>query len=43
MSYKMPEVPGPKCACFSKIPRHPPLITKVYLIKTTFYILNINF
>ena len=35
MSYKMPEVTGPKSACFSKIPRHPPIITKG-LFKSTY-------
>ena len=35
MTYKMPEVTGPKSGCFSKIPRHPPLITKG-LFKSTY-------
>ena len=35
MSYKMPEVSGPKSGCFSKVPRHPPMITKG-LFKSTY-------
>ena len=40
MSYKMPEITGPKSGCFSKIPRHPPEIKNGYLnrlIKMIFY------
>ena len=35
MTYKMPEVTGPKSGCFSKIPRYPPLIAKG-LFKSTY-------
>ena len=35
MSYKMPDISGPQNGCFSKIPRHPPFITKG-LFKSTY-------
>ena len=34
MSYKMPEVSGPKHGCFANMPRHPPLIAKGYFKST---------
>ena len=35
MSYKMPEIGGPKSGCFSKIPRHAPSVGKG-LFKSTY-------
>ena len=35
MTYEMPEIKGPQFGCFSKIPRHPPAITKG-LFKSTY-------